>query len=110
MRRKQLIITGVLSLVFTLFTPFIFDAYFEKKPDTLEQNVSFGAPFPFVQNKITLPANQAEYPVELSFQSPLSGTGFQLIPFLLSFTCIYLLMFSLIGILVYYFKRDGRPD
>lgn len=95
---------GVISLVFTLMTPFIFKAYFEKKPVQITENVRFGVPFPFVEQTVQFPTKAKDYPVEIKFQSPIKkDTSFKLMPFLFSFLGVYLLFFTFYTVLIRFF-------
>lgn len=95
---------GVISLVFTLATPFIFKAYFEKKPVQTIEKVQFGVPFPFVEQTVQFPTKAEDYPVEIMFQSPIKkDTSFKLIPFLFSFLGVFLLFFTLYTVLIRFF-------
>ncbi|MEH7125516.1 hypothetical protein V7122_23990 [Bacillus sp. JJ1532] len=105
MLTKKIIFFGVLALVITLSTPIIFVSYFETKPAQLSQDILFGGPFPFAEQRNSLPEAEHDYPLELKFTSPLEKeTNFKVIPFLFSFICFYLFFFSLYYIISRFFS------
>lgn len=104
MIKRRIILIGFFSLMFTFVSPFVFTSYFGKKPPELTQKISFGAPFPFADQTFVLPENKDDYPLEVSFTSPLEKkTGIRMIPFLLSFACFYLFFFSFFSIVIRFF-------
>ncbi|WP_102271607.1 hypothetical protein [Cytobacillus massiliigabonensis] len=105
MLKHRLIIVGIFSLVITLISPFIFHSYFEAKPKNINQQLSFGGPFPYAEQTVTLPAGDKLYPLEIKFQSPFEKeTKFNIIPFILSFVCLFLFFFAIYSMITRFFK------
>ncbi|SFA76422.1 MULTISPECIES: hypothetical protein [unclassified Bacillus (in: firmicutes)] len=110
MIKKRFFYTLIISLVITLLSPYYFSSYFEKKPDTLEQNVNFGGPFPFLNQKVDLPSNEQSYPLEINFSSPIKkDTDVKPFMFLLSLSTFFALFFSFYTIIIRFFTKDDRP-
>ncbi|KOP81924.1 hypothetical protein ACFFHH_24975 [Cytobacillus solani] len=108
MIKHRIIIVGIFSLVITLISPFVFYSYFETQPKILNQQLSFGGPFPYAEQTITLPAGEELYPLEIKFESPFEReTKFNIIPFILSFVCFFLFFFAIYSIIARFFK--GKP-
>ncbi|QED47380.1 hypothetical protein [Cytobacillus dafuensis] len=104
MLRKKLLIFGIISLAITIMSPFMFYSYIEKKPNSLQQNITFGGPFPFAEQMVTLPADKKLYPLEVKFESPFEKqTKYKATPFLFSFICFYLFLFALYSIVTRFF-------
>lgn len=110
MFNKRLIFIGILALVITALSPFLFISYFDEKPDVLNQHLLFGGPFPFAEQKIDLPEDNNAYPIEVKFESPFEmDTNYKVTPFLLSFICFYLFLFALHSIISRFFSgRQGK--
>ncbi|UII57250.1 hypothetical protein LS684_07365 [Cytobacillus spongiae] len=107
--KNRVIIIGVISLLFTIASPFVFNAYFEKKPEESSPVVPFGGPFPFAKQSVTLPADENDYPIEVTFTSPLEkDVEFLFVPFILSFLFFYLFFFSLYSIIIRFFSGIGK--
>lgn len=110
MLKKRFLYTLIISLVITLLSPYYFSSYFEKKPDNLEQNVSFGGPFPYLSQNVNLPASEQSYPLEIDFSSPFEkDTDIKLVMFILSLSAFFALFFSFYTIIVRFFTKDDRP-
>lgn len=104
-RKKSFIIFFILSFIFTIVSPFIFHTYFQTLPVHTNTRVSFGAPFPFVEQTINLPIEKKSYPYEVSFSSPFKvSTKFHITAFLLSFLSFYLLFYSFFSIILRFFS------
>lgn len=100
MLRNKLLFFGAVALAISLSSPFIFYSYFEQRPNELNQRISFGGPFPFAEQEVTLPEANNEYPLEVKFVSPLEKeTNLKIIPFLLTFICFFLFIFALYTII-----------
>lgn len=107
--KVRLIIIVLLSFIITAISPFLFSAYFEEQPKSLDQSIKFGGPFPFAVQDMQLPADESKYPIQLTFQSPIeTDTTFSLGPFLLSFVSFFILLFSLSIIISHYFKLGAK--
>ncbi|MBT2687863.1 hypothetical protein J7I93_06700 [Bacillus sp. ISL-47] len=105
---KKVIIIVILSLAFTIISPFIFHSYYERKPESTHQNIEFGAPFPFAEQTTSFPEDSYSYPLEVKFSSPFEKeTGYKAVPFLFSFFSYFLLFFPLYTIFSRYFT--GKP-
>lgn len=108
---KKLITAISIALILTVISPFIFKAYVDSKPDQLTQEYSFGAPFPFAKQEKMLPDAPEIYPVILDFESPLeTKTNIQAVPFILSFTCFFLLIFSIYSIFGSFVSRMPKKE
>ncbi|WP_313801463.1 hypothetical protein [Cytobacillus sp.] len=108
MLKQRLIIIGILSFGITLLSPFIFYSYFETQPKILIQQLSFGGPFPFAQQTVTLPNGEDLYPLEVKFESPFEKkTALNITPFFFSFVCFFLFIFALYSIIARFF--NGKP-
>lgn len=103
--KKRMITIGILSLVITLMSPFIFYSYFEEQPETLKQKITFGGPVPFAEQSFNLPVQKDSYPLEIKFESPFDNeTKYKLIPFLFSYICYFLFLFALYTIISRFFS------
>ncbi|PWW19821.1 hypothetical protein DFO73_11815 [Cytobacillus oceanisediminis] len=106
---KKDIIIGILSLAFTIISPFTFHSYYEGKPESTIQNIVFGAPFPFAEQTISFPENSDSYPLEVKFISPFEKeTDYKVVPFLFSFFSYFLLFYSLYTIFSRYMTRKPK--
>lgn len=111
MIKKKDIIIGILSLGFTIISPFIFHSYYEGKPESTNQNIVFGAPFPFAEQTISFPEDSDSYPLEVKFTSPFEKeTDYKVVPFLFSFFSYFLLFFSLYTIFSRYITRKPKHE
>lgn len=105
MLKTRMIIIGVLSLCITLLSPFIFNSYFEQQPEDLSQHLTFGGPIPFAEQKVILPSEEDQYPLEVKFESPFEKeTKYKITPLLLSFVCFFLFLFAFYSIVARFFK------
>ncbi len=106
---KKIITIGILSFAFTIISPFIFNSYVGEKPEKSNQNVKFGAPFPYAEQNISFPENSKLYPLEIKFSSPMEKeTDYKILPFLFSFFSYFLFFFSLITIASRYISRKPQ--
>lgn len=106
MLKQRIIIIGILSFGITLISPFIFYSYIETQPKIFVKQLSFGGPFPFAQQTVTLPSEENFYPLEVKFESPLEKkTKFNITPFFFSFVCFFLFIFALFSIIARFFNR-----
>lgn len=97
--RKPAIYTVIIALIFTLISPFIFSQYLEDVPETLEQSYSFGGPFPYAKQNVTVSDDPSLYPKVIEFTSPFEvDTNIQWVPFLLNVLSYFLLFFSIYSI------------
>ncbi|WP_080846699.1 hypothetical protein [Cytobacillus gottheilii] len=104
--KKNVIIITLLSLAFTLISPFVFNAYVAEKPAELPYKAVFGAPFPYLGQVEDLPEASTSYPVIVELESPFEEkTDFSIIPFVLSFLCFFLLFFSIYSIIARFMDR-----
>ncbi|WP_057766222.1 hypothetical protein [Cytobacillus praedii] len=111
MLKTRLIITGIFSLGITLLSPFVFYSYFETQPQILNQQLSFGGPFPYAEQTVSLPSGKNHYPLEIKFESPFEmKTEFKIIPFIFSFVCFYLLIFAIYSIIARFFKGKAIKE
>ncbi|WNS77016.1 hypothetical protein RRV45_08540 [Bacillus sp. DTU_2020_1000418_1_SI_GHA_SEK_038] len=111
MLRNKLLFFGVVALAITLSSPFIFYSYFEERPAQLNQSISFGGPFPFAEQQVTLPEAKNEYPLEVKFVSPIEKeTNFKVTPFLFTFICFFLFTFSLYTIISNFFNGRQKKE
>jgi len=106
MLRRRIIIIGILSLGLTFLSPFVFLSYFESQPKILNQQLTFGGPFPFAEQMATLPADEQLYPLEVKFESPFEKeTNFKMLSFILSFIFFYLFLFALYSIFARFIRK-----
>jgi multisubunit Na+/H+ antiporter MnhB subunit len=111
MIKKRFIIIGIISLLITLSSPYLFKGYFEKKPHQLTQNVHFGGPIPFVNQEVVLPGKESSYPLEVDFQSPFEEkTHINLISFFFSLIIFFTILFSLYSLIIYFFRKNDRYE
>lgn len=109
MSKKYLVFLLLLSVLFTLFSPVLFPTYFEERPEPLTKDISFGVPFPFIKQKVQLPNNVDEYPLEITYNYGYEKhTTFKIIPFLLSFLTVFLFFTAIITVLVR-FLMNWKP-
>lgn len=109
MMRKKILLLTIFSLLITSFSPYMFAVYFVEKPAYLTQASLFGGPFPFAEQIIILPNNDENYPIEIQFASPfIQETKFHALPFLLTFTCFFLLHLALISIIIRFFRNPYK--
>lgn len=109
--KKRIITIGILSLVITLLSPFIFYSYFEEQPETLTQKITFGGPVPFVEQSINLPDQKKSYPLEVKFESPSDNeTKYKFSPFLFSYICYFLFLFAFYTIISRFFSGKQIKD
>lgn len=103
---KRIIIVGIISLIISLSSPFIFHNYLEKKPLEEKETMVFGGPIPFAEQKVQIPEEEYAYPAEFTFQSPLeTETKIQTFPFVFTFICYFLLIFSVYTVVASYSKK-----
>lgn len=103
---KKIVVILLLSLAFTLISPFVFNAFVADKPAELPYKAVFGAPFPYLGQVKELPEDTASYPVIVEFNSPFEeDTDFSVIPFALSLLCFFLLFFSIYTIIARFMDR-----
>lgn len=106
MLKKRMIFIGILSLIITLMSPYIFFSYFEEKPEILKQNISFGGPFPYAMQMISLPDDDDLYPMEVKFESPFDKeTTFKILPFFFSFSFFFLFLFAFYSIVSRFIRK-----
>ncbi|MBP2239968.1 Na+(H+)/acetate symporter ActP [Cytobacillus eiseniae] len=106
MLKKQIIIIGIISLIITILSPFYFVSYIEALPDSLNQKLAFGGPFPFAEQTFTLPDEENQYPLEVHFESPFEKeTKYKITPFIFSYICLFLFFFALYTIIARFFTR-----
>lgn len=104
-------INGLLALAITILSPFIFYSYFETPPESLNQKLTFGGPFPFTEQSFTLPSDEGQYPLEVKFESPFEkDTKYMVTPFVLSFLSFFLFLFALFSIIGRFFKGKPVPE
>ncbi|MCM3003167.1 hypothetical protein [Priestia koreensis] len=83
MKGKTLLILGVISLIYTYCTPFIFKAHVQHP--TVHTTAHFGSPFPFVEKSFSETSVPAGESATVAFHSYFSESiTFKLTPFLLS--------------------------
>lgn len=106
--KKSIIVIVLLSLAFTLVSPFVFNAYVDSKPAELPYKAVFGAPFPYIEQIKELPEDPDSFPVIVEFDFTFDHTDFNIIPFVLSMLCFFLLFFSIYTL----FSRflDRKPE
>lgn len=104
--KKSIIVIILLSLAFTLVSPFVFNAYVDAKPSELPYKAVFGAPFPYIEQVKELPDDTGSYPFIAEFDLSLDHeTDFNIIPFVLSMLCFFLLFFSIYSLLSRFMDR-----
>lgn len=103
--KKSIIVIILLSLAFTLVSPFVFNAYVDAKPAELPYKAVFGAPFPYIEQVKELPEDPDFFPVIVEFDFSLDHTGFNIIPFALSMLCFFLLFFSIFTLISRFMDR-----
>jgi hypothetical protein len=109
MFNKRILFLLLFSLIITGFSPFFFSTYFEIRPETTKQSLKFGGPFPFVEQTVELPKENINYPLEVSFVSPLEQeTQFSFLPFLFSLAFYFLLFLSLFSIILRFFTGTHK--
>jgi hypothetical protein len=112
MLKRRIIVLSLLSLIITCLSPFMFAAYFEKKPTSITQTAKFGGPFPFVQQTIVLPDNPNKYPIEVNFIfPPQKETKMDFVPFFLSFISFFTIIYTLAFLGLLFFNGPKKvPD
>jgi hypothetical protein len=106
MKKKVVVGTALISFIITCITPYIFDVYLASKPTS--KIISFGGPFPFLSNEITL-SQDIKFPLKLDFHiNQLQHATFHYISFLFSFIGIFLLLISILATLLRFFKKEHR--